>query len=160
MKFPNLAKITVTVLGFAFSLIFFSLPVFACDCVGPSGKQAITPSSAAFRGTVTGIEYLDVKNAAAEPRIIVTFTVSRVWSGGVKKSFILHTTENSWTCAGYYFIKGKEYLVVAYPNDEEVAKRFPGVKNSFGTHPCGATLPIESAKMQLIELGRGKKPKK
>ena len=147
-------------LGFAFCLMFFSLPVLGCDCVGPSGRQAITPSSAAFRGTVTDIEYLDVKPGTAEPRTRVTFKVARVWNGTVKKSFVLHTTENSWTCAGYHFIKGKEYLVVAYPNDEETAKRFPGVKNSFGTNPCGATLPIESAKMQLIELGSGKKPKK
>lgn len=144
----------------SFAVLIISSTVFACDCIGPSGKNAIRKDSAAFRGTVTNIEYLDVKTGLNEPRIVVTFSVSRVWNGNVKKTFLLHTTENSFSCAGYHFLKDKEYLVVAYPNDESTAKRFNGAKNTFGTNPCGATLPIDLAKNALTELGKGKKSKK
>ena len=160
MEFQNPTRKVTAASGCMFMMLLFSISVFACDCVGPRGKQAIGRASAAFRGTVTNIEYLDAKIGSIEPRIVVTFAVSRVWSGAVKRNFVLHTTENSWTCAGYHFVKGKEYLVVADPHDAESAKRFPGVKNSYGTNPCGATLPIESAKAELVELGKGRKPKK
>ncbi len=160
MKFLNLTKLLTIALSFSFTVLIFSSTAFACDCAGPSGKNAIRKGSAAFRGTVTKIEYLDVKTGSNEPRIMVTFSVSRVWNGNVKKTFLLHTTENSFSCAGYYFFQDKEYLVVAYPNDEEAAKRFDGAKNTFGTNPCGATLRIDSAKNALVELGKGKKPKR
>ncbi len=116
----------------------------------------------AFRGTVTSIEYLDAKTSKSrEPRIVVTFSVSHVWNGNVKKTFVLYTTENRWSCTGYYFLKDKEYFVVGYPNDEETAKGFDNAKNTFGTNPCGATRPIVGlAKVALVELGKGKKPKR
>ena len=140
-------------------MLITSTSGFACDCFGSRGKEALGTADAAFRGTVTNIEFLEAKTAQNEPRIKVTFSVSRVWKGNVKKTFILHTTQNSWSCAGYYFFKDKEYLVMAYRNDEETAKRFNGEKNTFGTNPCGATIPIEIAKEDLIGIGKGKKPK-
>ncbi len=160
IKFLNSTKLLAFALSFGFTVLIFSSTAFACDCAGPSGKNAIREGSVAFRGTVTKIEYLDAKTSSNEPRIVVTFLVSRVWNGNVRKTFLLHTTANSFSCAGYYFLKDKEYLVVAYPNDEETAKRFDGAKNTFGTNPCGATLPIDLAKNALVELGKGKKPKK
>jgi hypothetical protein len=159
MKVLNLTKLLTFALSFSFTVLVFSASAFACDCGGSSGKAAIRKGSAAFRGTVTDIEYLDEKKGSIEPRIKVTFSVSRVWNGSVKKTFVLHTTENRWSCGGYYFIKDREYLVVAYPNDEETAKRFGGAKNTFGTNPCDATIPIDLAKTALVELGKGKKPK-
>lgn len=153
----NLLSIAV---GCAFTLLTFFSTSFACDCIGPSGKKAIRKDSVAFLGTVQSIRYVDTKPNRSEPRIIVTFSVSRVWSGDVTETFVLHTTENHWSCAGYYFVKDKEYLVVAYPNDKETEIRFGGVKNTFGTNPCGATLPSDLAKEHLAELGDGKKPKK
>lgn len=155
-----MTKLLVIAMSFSFTAPLFSSTVFACDCAGPSGKKAIRKDSVAFRGTVTNIEYLEVKTGSIEPRIAVTFSVSRFWSGDVKKTFVLYTTENSWSCAGYYFLKDKEYLVVAYPNDKETVNKFGGVQNTFGTNPCGATLPIDLAKEALAELGDGKKPKK
>ena len=160
MQFLNPTKLLIFALSFSFAVLIFSSTAFACDCAGPSGKNAIREGSVAFRGTVTKIEYLDIKTGSNEPRIVVTFSVSRVWNGKVRKTFLLHTTENSFSCAGYYFIKDKEYLVVAYPNDEETSKRFGGVKNTFGTNPCGATLPTDLATNALAELGKGKKPKR
>lgn len=78
MKFLNLTKTFYVALSFGFTLVVFSSTAFACDCFGPSGKKAIRKESAAFLGTVTNLEYLDVKSASIEPRIVVTFSVSRV----------------------------------------------------------------------------------
>jgi hypothetical protein len=160
MKFPTLIKLLTYALSCIFAVLLLSSITFACDCAGQSGKSAIRNGSVAFRGTVMKVEYLDVKTEANEPRIIVTFSVFRAWNDDVRKTFVLHTTENRFSCAGYYFLKDKEYLVVAYPNSEETAKRFDGAKNTFGTNPCGATLPVELAKSALAELGKDKKPKK
>jgi len=159
MNFSSIIKVLTIKLSVAFTLLILSSTNFACDCTGPSGKSAIRENSVAFRGTVTNIEYLDAKDGKREPRIKVTFVVSRVWYGDVKKTFVLHTTENRWSCAGYYFLKDKEYLVVGYRNEGEAAKKFEGAKITFGTNPCGATLPIDLAKEAIVELGRGKKPK-
>jgi hypothetical protein len=160
MKFPNSLKLLTLALSLSFVLSVAASTALACDCAGPTGKDAIREGSAAFRGTVTKIEYLDVKTGSNEPRIVVTFLVSRVWTDNVKKIFRLHTVENGFSCAGYYFLKDKEYLVVAYPNDKETAKRFGAAKNTFGTNPCGATMPIELAENALVKLGQGKKPKR
>ena len=151
-------KLLFIVVNFALMMLILSSPVFACDCAGPTGKKAIRKNSVAFRGTVTNIEYLNEKTGKIEPRIKVTFSVSRFWSGNVGKTFVLHTTENSWSCAGYYFVTDKEYLVVAYPNGEVTEKKFDSAKNTFGTNPCGATLPIKLAERELEELGEGKEP--
>ena len=140
-------------------MLAFSSTALACDCVGPRGKMALAASHAAFRGTVTNIEYLDSKTGQSEPRILVTFLVSRVWRGTVKTNFVLHTVENSFSCAGFYFQKDKEYLVFAYSNDEATAKRFNDAKNTFGTWTCSGTTVIETAKNDLQEIGKGKKPK-
>ena len=140
-------------------MLIFSASAFACDCGGPTGVKALGGADAAFRGVVTNIEFLEPKTDRNEPKIKVSFSVSRVWKGDVGKTFVLHTTQNSYSCAGYYFFKDKEYLVMAYANGEETAKRFNGEKNTFGTNPCGATLEISNARKELEELGKGKKPK-
>ena len=155
----SLTKLVSFASSLILAVLVFSSTATACDCVGPTGKDAIRKGSVAFRGTVTNIEYLDEKQGRDEPRILVTFSVERVWSGDLAETFVLHTTENRWTCAGYYFEKDKEYLVVAHPNSEETEKRYEGAKNTFGTNICGSTLPIESAKVALAGLGEGKKPK-
>ncbi len=159
MEFLNLTKLFILALCFCFTMLIFSAPVFACDCAGATGKKALAYADIAFRGTVTNIEFLEPKTAQNEPKIKVTFSVFRVWKGEVETTFILHTTQNSYSCAGYYFFKDKEYLVLAYANDEKTSKEFNGEKNTFGTNPCGATLEIANAKKELEELGKGKKPK-
>ena len=164
MNFIHFTKLVTIALSFSFTILIFSSPALACDCMQPTGKSAIRKDSVAFHGTVTSIEYLDArisKTESKEPRIVVTFSVSRVWHGNVKKTFVLYTTENHWSCTGYYFLKDQEYFVVGYPNDEETAKRFDGAKNTFGTNPCGATQPIVGlTKEALAELGEGEKSKR
>ena len=77
MNSPNLARLFTFALSLSFTVLVFSSTAFACDCFGPSGKKAIRKDSVAFRGTVTNIEYLDVKNSSIEPRIVVTFSVRK-----------------------------------------------------------------------------------
>ena len=140
------------------ALAFFYPQAAACDCTGPRGKAALEASHIAFRGTVTKVQYLDPDTAQKEPRIVVTFAVARVWKGPVKQKIVLHTFYNKYSCGGFYFKEGKEYLVFAYRNDENTAKRFPGIRNTLGTGICTGTNLIESAQDDLREMGKGRRP--
>ena len=130
----------------------------ACSCVGPRGKKALEGAAAAFSGKVTKVEYLDADEPEVEPRIIVTFKVYRWWKGPLKKSAVLHTIYNKWTCEGYFFKEGKEYLVFAYQNREQMAEKFPAAKDTLGVNICGATGLLATAKEELRELGPGRRP--
>lgn len=148
--------------GIVLTVFIYGSAIYACDCVGPRGKEAIREGSPAFRGIVTDIKDLGPfpgRGENSEHRIIVTFAVSRVWNGDVGKTFQLHTIYNQSSCGGYYFKNGAEYLVVAYPNKDEESEKFYGIKKSFTTDPCGSTLEIKNAKDELVQLGEGRKPK-
>jgi hypothetical protein len=158
MCYVKTAKALMIVLSLASLMFVFPLQAMACSCVGPRGKAAVKASLVAFRGTVTKIDYLDPDTAQSEPRIIVTFLVSRVWKGLVRREIVLHTIYNKYSCAGFYFQKGKEYLVFAYPTEDHMAKRFSPAKNTLGTNICTGTNLIESAQDDLREIGKGRKP--
>ncbi len=131
----------------------------ACDCVGPRGKAALLNAKVAFSGKVIKIKYLDdPEQANPEPRIIVTFRVYRVWKGEPKRTIVLHTVFNKWTCNGYWFKEGEEYLVFARANGSEAAKMFPEAKNTLGVGTCGGTFPLADAQGDVKELGAGKAP--
>ena len=159
MRWMARAKALIIALSMA-GLIFSSPPhAIACSCVGPRGKAAVKASLVAFRGTVTAINYVDPDTAQTEPRIIVTFSVSRVWKGSPGRVIVLHTIFNKYSCAGFYFKKGKEYLVFAYRNKQHMAKRFPSAQNTLGTDICNGTNLTEHAGEDLREMGKGRKPK-
>ena len=159
MRYVRTAKVLTIALSLTGLMFIFSSKAIACDCTGPRGKAAVKASFVAFRGIVTKVEYLDPDTAQSEPRIIVTFSVSRVWKGLVRSEVVLHTIYNKYSCAGFYFQKGKEYLVFAYPNEEDMAKKFPLAKKSLGTNICNGTNLIELAKDDLREIGKGRKPR-
>ena len=131
---------------------------FACKCVGPRGKKALERAAATFSGKVTKVEYLDADGPRVEPRIIVTFKVYHSWKGPLKKSVVLHTIYNKWTCEGYFFKEGQEYLVVAYKNHEQMAEKFAPAKDTLGANFCGATMLLANATEDLRELGPGRRP--
>jgi hypothetical protein len=113
-KFPALL--------FMACLLLSARTAAACDCVGPRGKAALVNANVAFSGKVIRIKYLDnSEQANPEPRIIVTFRVYRVWKGKPKRKIVLHTVFNKWTCNGYWFKEGEEYLVFAHANSSEAA---------------------------------------
>ena len=130
----------------------------ACSCAGPGGRKALEGAAAAFSGKVTRVEYLDADRRGVEPRIKVTFKVYRSWKGPLKKSVVLHTVYNKWTCEGYHFEEGREYLVFAYRNRGRMAEKFPSAKGTLGVNVCGATGPLADAEEELRELGPGRRP--
>jgi hypothetical protein len=95
----------------------------------------------------------------AEPRIIVTFQVYRVWKGRPRRTIILHTVFNKWTCNGYWFKEGEEYLVFARANDPDQAKMFARTKNTLGVWSCNGTSTLAAAEEDLNELGDGVVPR-
>ena len=141
-------------------ILFLQQVALGCSCRGPRGKKALEGAVAAFSGKVKKVEYLDADQDRVEPRIIVTFEVYRSWKGPLNQSVILHTIYNKWTCEGYFFKEGKEYLIFAYRNREHVAQKFPSGKDTLGVNICGATKPLTDAEDDLRELGPGRKPKR
>ena len=140
-------------------LLLAARTVAACDCVGPHGKAALVNAKLAFSGKVIRIKYLDDPNRAnLEPRIIVTFSVYRVWKGTPNRRIVLHTVYNRWTCNGYWFKQGGEYLVFAHPNTSQPTKLFPKATHTLGVRTCGGTFPLADAKRDVEELGAGKLP--
>ena len=135
----------------------------ACSCFPQPMDAALKYSDAVFVGTVTNVEYLDdPKQTNPEPRIIVTFAVGRSWKGVTSREVVVHTIYNLWTCHGYYFHKDKEYLVFAYRNGPDDAKRFEPHKMpevSLGVGLCGRTKLLSVAKDDLAVLGEGTVPK-
>lgn len=130
----------------------------ACSCVAPRGKRALESSAAAFSGKVRRVEYLDADGPRVEPRIVVTFEVYRSWKGPLSKRALVHTVYNKWTCEGYFFKEGKEYLVFAGKNRGRAAERFAPARDTLGVNPCGATRPLAEAEEDLRELGPGRAP--
>ncbi len=135
---------------------FSSATELACSCVPRPFAVAFKSAAVVFAGKVTNIEFLDdPKTKNSEARIIVTLTVSRTWKGVESPEVVLHTTENSWTCHGYYFRKDEEYLVFAYENEDADAKRFSDYalpKQSFGVSLCGGTKLLVNAENDLAFL--------
>ena len=152
------AATILPVMMVVYSVMFLPQDGLACSCSGPRGKKALKGAATAFSGKATKVEYLDADEPQVEPRIIVTFEVYRWWKGSPKKSVVIHTVYNKWTCEGYYFKEGEEYLVFAYKNRGHMAEKFAPAKDTLGVNYCGATGPLAYAKEELRELGQGRRP--
>jgi hypothetical protein len=137
-----------------------ALPASACSCTGPRGDKALPAADAVFLGKVTAVQLLDPYSDTngVEPRMLVSFEVSRYWKGSSAKQAQLQTFRNKWSCSGYYFATGREYLVVAYRNEPGTAARFPPSDISLGVDICGATRPAVAAEEDLRLLGEGQVP--
>jgi hypothetical protein len=143
---------------FVACLILGTGTVAACDCISPRGKAALANADVAFSGKVIKIKYLDNQEQTnAEPRIIVAFRVYRIWKGKPKRKIVLHTVFNKWTCNGYQFKEGEEYLVFAHVNGCEAAKMFPQAKHTWGVSTCGGTFLLADAQKDIKELGAGRR---
>lgn len=111
-----------------------------------------------FRATVAKVEYLEEDTEGKEPRILVTFEVHEVWKGPERPTALLRTIYNKWTCRGYYFKTGGEYLVAANTIEAEGSEVKPPEMS--GIHLCGGTAPIDKAADDLAALGPGRKVKR
>jgi hypothetical protein len=133
-------------------LMLISRSALPCDCIYKVGKIGLLEKAAVFSGRAMTVQYLDPDGPSVEPRIRVTFSVHRTWKGPRSSSVIVNTTYNKWTCEGYYFKKGEDYLVAAstvFP-----AKR-GAVPEVAGVSICNGTQRIRDAEKSLRELGPG-----
>jgi len=127
----------------------------ACTCIGPKGKDILKGAAAVFRATATTVEYLEKDGKRKEPRILVTFDVHEVWKGPERPKVLLRTTYNKWTCSGYYFKAGVQYLVAARVVEHEGSDEKPPELS--GIFLCGGTGKIDEATEDLAALGEGRK---
>lgn len=136
--------------------VTLSANVMACEKTELAPVEAFNAADVIFRGNVENLQYLDdPKTTIIEPRIIVTFKISRVWKGPPEKSLTIHTTYNKSTCNGYAFISGREYLVYASFNrraDNFLARLFAPGKSTLGVKVYGGTKPISQAEKDLEYL--------
>jgi hypothetical protein len=106
-------------------------------CIKPgSPRQELEKATAVFIGKVTKI------NDDSSARIN-EFEVEKIWKGTSTKRIIVRTGKHLY---GYRFTEGEKYLVYAYG------------KGELETSRCGRTKSVESASLDLKELGEGKVP--
>jgi hypothetical protein len=95
---------------------------FACSCVPESDRVKILHSStAAFRGRVTSIVHLAPTPSAPspeEPPVSVKFQILENFKGTPSEEIVIQTVLNRWSCKGYPFQPGEEYVVIAATNRE------------------------------------------
>jgi hypothetical protein len=130
----------------------------ACSCFGPKGTDILRGAAAVFRATAVKVEYLEKDKKGKEPRILVTFRVHEVWKGPERTTALLRTIYNKWTCRGYYFKAGGEYLVAAERLDSEGSETTSPELS--GISLCGGTGAVEHRTDDLAALGPGRTAKK
>ena len=136
--------------------LFLGAPyVWGCSCVGPRGREILTAHAAVFTGKATRVQYLEPDRPDVEPPIVVTFEVYQAWKGPVRRTAVLRTIYNKWSCNGYYFKEGREYLVAAARVTEDAVKR--ASYDIGAVSLCGGTRELSDAKEDLADLGIGKK---
>ncbi|MEW5819766.1 MAG: hypothetical protein AB1782_06210 [Cyanobacteriota bacterium] len=135
----------------------------SCSCALPeSAITALNKSTVVFSGKAIKVKYIDPQTQdSPEPRIIVTFKVDQVWKGKVGKTFEIQTVFNKWTCRGFFFAEGNEYLVFSYlrKNDPSEYPNFDKkYSNIYDVSLCSGTNLLSQSKSFLEELGKGKSP--
>jgi hypothetical protein len=133
---------------------------FACSCALITPAEAYASADTVFSGKVENVQYLDdPEGGRLEPRIIVTFSVNDLWKGGEQSQIIMHTVYNKFSCNGYFFKSGKEYLVYATYNkraENFLGKLFAPKEPRLGVKLCSGTKPIEEAGSDLTVLRSSK----
>lgn len=166
-------KTTLPILALALLLAAFparadDAPVSACSCTPRAFAARFQGASAVFTGTVREIEVQDKLTKKgngrwsktlmqADPPVTVTLDILTPYKGvGQKKTFTLNTSLTKYTCSGYPFTEGRDYLVFAYRRDD------PGTESTslYGFPPdtyevgglCGGTKEIEKAADDLARM--------
>ena len=138
-------------------LILIPRLALPCTCLGPRGRAVLPDAKAVFSGKVAKVDYLEKDRRNREPKILVTFEVYRVWKGALGRNVVIRTIYNRWTCTGYFFKAGNEYLVTAYEqmaHDDKTQR----LTELGGINTCGGTLPLGQAVKELEDLGPGGEP--
>jgi len=129
------------------------------ECISLGLKSDRKYADLVFRGVITDLQHPDKR------RSIVTFEVSRVWKGPVRKRMVLYQPEEdylerySWQTSTV----GTEYLVFARRLDDSQRNAFDlKTRDAFAVPTCkGGTDEIVHpyARDYLRQLGRGRAPR-
>ncbi len=144
------------------TLVFLALLISNSSIAQGCNKSKLSPPEAfkeadiVFRGNIENLQYLDnPERTKTEPRIIVTFSVSKVWKGTADEVLTIHTTYNKSTCNGYAFKAGKEYLVYSRYNRRKnnfLAKLFSPDNPKLGVKVYAGTKLITDANEDIKYL--------
>jgi hypothetical protein len=136
----------------------FCLPAAAedtrCACTEKSFAARWTEADAVLAGEVTDITMVDKKPdwGGDDPKAVVTLRVNEAYKGlADETTFTLHTTITRYTCMGYPFKKGGQYLVFAYARktakrDDDALSGYTFPAGTYGTGGlCGGAKPFTAA---------------
>ena len=126
--------------------------LLACSCIPPTVEDARSRADAVFLGAVKKVRVLEPNNPGS--KVIVEFTVSRVWKGKVTKEFEMRSVLETSFCEGFFkddLVVGKQLLVFAN-------RTRSGFIYSYSTNICTPTGPPERYGNTLAALGQGKVP--
>ena len=85
----------------------------------------------------------------------MTFEVYQAWKGPVRRTAVLRTIYNKWSCNGYYFKEGREYLVAAARVTDDAVRE---ASYDIGAVRCAAVREsFRVPKKTSVDLGIGKK---
>lgn len=88
---------------------------FACSCIQPTVEDARSRADAVFLGTVKKVTVLQSNNPGS--KVLVEFTVSRVWKGKLTKEVEMQSMLETSSCEGFLkddLVVGKQLLVFAH----------------------------------------------
>jgi len=125
-------------------LIAAPSPAWACSCAEPPPPtQALDEADAVFLG-----EIVETRRVGGEfdGELIARVAVEEVWKGEVAELVDVHTEPDSAMC-GYGFTAGDRDLLYAQHDDD-----------SYSTHLCTRSAPVEAAEEDLAAFGEGRAP--
>jgi hypothetical protein len=123
------------------SVLLFSRPAFACDCVTGPIPQVFKATDLVFSGIVTTVRLANPQQFEGEAPTVVELTVRRPWKGVQAATVTLRTQRNRYSCEGFEFVVGQEYLVFANRNPPGRYGLSAGT-TTFGVSLCGGTTPL------------------
>ncbi len=130
--------------GASVAVTGFAGRAFACTRAPPgSPSDELERSTAVFAGKVTGVEMPGGDVISSADPVRVTFRMYTVWKGPSRDSLTVTTARSTVSC-GYEFAAGKEYLVYAYGEEDDLEVSL-----------CSRTRPLTLAAADLAALGRG-----
>lgn len=131
---------------FIFILMFLLVGRFdawACSCMELDPIYSLSIADQVFIGKARSVKNLDkiksLVDKGHESRVQVEFDISEVFRSSEAWSGTLHTVQNKWSCDGYGFGVGEEYIIFAHQYDDEESRERFGKSGLFGTSLCGGT---------------------
>lgn len=145
-KFLTRVAAILSVAAFSAAFLLPAAPASACSCAMPKPpEEALRDATAVFSGRAVRIERPVFSPSSLDP-VSVAIGVDRWWKGPGTARVTVKTAREGASC-GYGFIEGREYLVYAY-----------GDGNDLGVSACSRTKPLVSAGEDIAALGRGTPP--